>query len=152
MRKIITVSLLTLALNATAGWGGNNGPWGNSGWNNGPWGGSKTITALSEIIHTQCLHLIGSVKKWTTLWTSLIITITTTEMVGEMVHGVIMALGAIMARGIMLILAIRHGVIITARGITTLGKMDLGATMVTISQFQQQQILVQKNRSNKQIV
>ena len=41
MKKIITVSLLTLTLNATAGWGGNSGPWGNSGWNNGPWGGNN---------------------------------------------------------------------------------------------------------------
>jgi hypothetical protein len=41
MRKIITVSLLTLALNASAGWGGNNNPWGNNGFSNGPWGGSN---------------------------------------------------------------------------------------------------------------
>lgn len=46
MKKIITVSLLTLALNATAGWGGNNGPWGNSGWNNGPWGGSNNNNGM----------------------------------------------------------------------------------------------------------
>lgn len=41
MKKIITVSLLTLALNATAGWGSNNSPLGNNGWSNGPWGSSN---------------------------------------------------------------------------------------------------------------
>ena len=37
MKKIVTISLLTVALNVSAGF--NNGPWGNSGWNNNPWGG-----------------------------------------------------------------------------------------------------------------
>jgi len=46
MKKIITVSLLTLALNATAGWGGNNSPWGNNGWSNGPWGGSNNNNGI----------------------------------------------------------------------------------------------------------
>jgi hypothetical protein len=46
MKKIITVSLLTLALNATAGWGGNNTPWGNNGFNNGPWGGSNNNNGI----------------------------------------------------------------------------------------------------------
>ncbi|MDC0407354.1 hypothetical protein OAM82_01735 [Candidatus Thioglobus sp.] len=32
MKKIITVSLMVVALNASAGFG--NGPWGNNGWNN----------------------------------------------------------------------------------------------------------------------
>ncbi len=46
MKKIITVSLLTLALNATAGWGGNNSPWGNNGFSNGPWGGSNNNNGI----------------------------------------------------------------------------------------------------------
>ncbi len=46
MKKIITVSLLTLALNATAGWSGNNSPWGNNGWSNGPWGGSNNNNGI----------------------------------------------------------------------------------------------------------
>jgi hypothetical protein len=40
MKKIITVSLLSLALNASAGWGGNNG------FNNGPWGGSNNNNGI----------------------------------------------------------------------------------------------------------
>ena len=43
---MITVSLLTLALNATAGWGGNNSPWGNNGFSNGPWGGSNNNNGI----------------------------------------------------------------------------------------------------------
>jgi len=46
MKKMITVSLLTLALNATAGWGGNNSPWGNNGFSNGPWGGSNNNNGI----------------------------------------------------------------------------------------------------------
>ncbi|MEO1917844.1 MAG: hypothetical protein ABGX53_05705 [Candidatus Thioglobus sp.] len=46
MKKIITISLLTLALNATAGWGGNNNPWGNNSFNNGPWGGSNNNNGI----------------------------------------------------------------------------------------------------------
>ena len=46
MKKIITISLLTLALNASAGWGGNNGPWGNNSFNNGPWGGSNNNNGI----------------------------------------------------------------------------------------------------------
>jgi len=41
MKKIITVSLLTLALNASAGWGGGNSPW-----NNGPWSGSNNNNGI----------------------------------------------------------------------------------------------------------
>jgi len=48
MKKIITVSLLTLALNASAGWGGGNSPWGgnNGPWNNGPWSGSNNNNGI----------------------------------------------------------------------------------------------------------
>lgn len=41
LKKIITISLLTLALNATAGWGGNSSPW-----NNNPWGGSNSNNGI----------------------------------------------------------------------------------------------------------
>jgi hypothetical protein len=46
MKKIMIVSLLTLALNASAHTGGNNNPWGNNSFNNGPWGGSNNNNGI----------------------------------------------------------------------------------------------------------
>jgi len=139
MKKIITVSLLTLTLNATAGWGGNSGPWGNSGWNNGPWGGNNN-------------GIFGSnpYSMFTPDWFSEEMDDFMDEFDNNEVHGVTKVL--IEVHGVTKALIEVHGVIkalIEVHGVIKALTMVHGAITATICRFQFPRSLIKQTLSNR---